>query len=248
MISIIVCSINPDRFKRVCDTYSRVFGTEDTELIAVHDALSLAEAYNRAVPACKGDLIIFSHDDIQILNADFKERLLGHMEHADMVGIAGSTHVTGGAWAQPAYPYIYGQIAHYSPAEKLYFAGVWGVPQRRVDGIKAMDGVFLCTRRNLAREIPFDEKAFTGFHGYDMDFTFRAHLAGFRLAVGCDLCILHESSGQWDNSWKRYEDIFRLKHFGRFDVLAPRIYKAATVSVESSDELLRIMTPPWWDH
>ena len=247
MISIIMCSIIPERFRTVCEMYSRVFAGETCEVVAVHDASSLAEAYNRAIAAAKGDLFIFSHDDIEILNPDFKDRLLGHMQYADLVGVAGATRCTGGAWAWPAPPYVFGQIAHWHPEETRFYAGVWGVPTRRVDGIKAMDGVFLCTKRAVAENLRFDEAAFTGFHVYDVDFTFRAHLAGYKLTVGCDLCILHASTGSWDDRWRHYEDIFRSKHRGRLDVMPGRVYRAAMIGAESREQLLRVMNPPWWD-
>jgi len=247
MISIIICSANPDRFRRVCEMYAEIFAGEDCEVVGVHDAQGLAEGYNRAMAAAKGDLFIFSHDDIEILNPDFKDRLLGHMRHADLVGVAGATRVIGGAWALAAPPYVFGQIAHWDPAEKRYLAGIWGVPMRRVDRIKAMDGVFMCASRALAEKIRFDENAFTGFHAYDLDFTFRAHLAGFKLAVGCDLCLLHASTGQFDQNWKHFEDVFRAKHGGRLDVMSRPVYRATTVTVETREELLAVMTPPWWD-
>ena len=247
MISIIICSINPDRFRQVCEMYAQVFAGENCQVVGVHDARGLAEGYNRAVSAAKGDLLIFSHDDVLVLNTDFKDRLLGHMRHADLVGIAGATRVTGGAWAYPAPPYVFGQIAHWHPEENRYYAGVWGVPARRVDGIKVMDGVFLCAKRAVLEKVSFDDKAFTGFHVYDLDFTFRAYLAGFRLAVGCDLCVLHGSTGNWDERWKHFEDIFRLKHFGRLDVMPTRKYRAAMVGVDTREDLLQVMNPPWWD-
>jgi len=134
MISILICSINPDRFRKVCEMYAGVFAGENCQIIGVHDASGLAEAYNRAVAAAKGELLIFSHDDVEALNPDFKDRLLDHMRYADLVGIAGSTRVTGGAWAYAAPPYVFGQIAHWHPQEKRYYAGVWGVPMRRMDG------------------------------------------------------------------------------------------------------------------
>jgi GT2 family glycosyltransferase len=247
MISIIICSINPDRFRRVCETYSIIFAGVECEVIGVHDARGLAEGYNRAIAAAKGELLVFSHDDVGVVNPDFGQRLLGHMNHADLVGIAGATRVPGGAWASAAPPYIFGQIAHWSEQEKLFYAGVWGVPSRRVDGIKVMDGVFLAVRRPVVEKIGFDEKTFDGFHGYDMDFTFSAYQAGFRLAVGCDLCILHGSTGTWDKRWEHYETAFCLKHRGHLDAMSKRTYRAATIGVDSWDELLRVMTPPWWD-
>jgi GT2 family glycosyltransferase len=247
MISIIVCSINPEQFRHVCETYARVFAGEKCEVIGVHDAASLAEGYNRAVASAKGELIIFSHDDLEIISPDFKRRLMDHMAYADLVGVAGSIRAAGGAWALPGAPYIAGQIAHYSEENKKFYAGIWGAHARRVDGIKVMDGLFLCAHRKVVEAIPFDQETFTGFHIYDVDFTFRAYLAGFRLAVGCDLLILHGSTGNFDDTWARYEELFRLKHAGRLDVMCERTFRAATVGVDTFEELLRVMAPPWWD-
>jgi GT2 family glycosyltransferase len=245
MISIIICSIDPDRFRAVCEMYGRVFAGESFEIVAIHDAQGLAEGYNRAVTAAKGDLVIFSHDDVEVLNADFKHRLIDHMAHADLVGVAGATRVIGGAWASNAPPYVFGQIAH--QREKGFEVILWGVPKRRIDGIKVMDGVFLCARRPVVEKVKFDETTFAGFHLYDVDFTFRAFLAGFRLAVGCDLRLLHFSSGRWDRSWRHDENVFRAKFHGRLETLDCNSHRIAGVDVETREELLEVMSPHWWD-
>ena len=247
MISIIICSINPDRFRAVCEMYGRVFAGESCEVVGVHDAQGLAEGYNRAVVAAKGELVIFSHDDVEVLGSDFKQRLMGHMARADLVGVAGATRVVGGAWAQSAPPHVFGQIAQIHPSGKDYDVVLWGVPKRRVDGIKVMDGVFLCTRRAVVEKVRFDETTFGGFHAYDVDFTFRAYLAGFRLAVGCDLSLLHFSPGRWDRNWRHSEDVFRAKFHGRLDAPACNSYRIASVDVEKKEELLEVMSPYWWD-
>jgi hypothetical protein len=246
-ISIIICSINPERFRAVCEMYRRVFAGESCEVVAVHDAHGLAEGYNRAIAAAKGDLLIFSHDDVEVLNADFTQRLMDHMTHADLVGVAGATRVVGGAWALAAPPYVFGQIAQVHPSGKHFDVVLWGVPKRRVDGIKVMDGVFMCARRDVVEKVRFDETTFGGFHAYDVDFTFRAHLAGFSLAVGCDLRLLHFSGGRWDRNWKHDEDVFRAKFHGRMDISTCSSYRIGTVDVESKQELLEVMTPHWWD-
>jgi GT2 family glycosyltransferase len=249
MISIIICSINPERFGRVCDMYSRALAGVNCQIVAVHDALSLAEGYNRAIPAATGELLIFSHDDVTILNPDFKHRLLEHMSHVDIVGLAGANRVIGGAWVLAGPPYVFGQIAYHNNPDGLYHAVIWGNARRRANGIKALDGVFLCVRREVVQSVQFDENTFTGFHGYDLDFTFRAYLAGYRLAVGCDLCVLHDSKGRFDESWKNFKELFRAKHQERLDVLpGRRDYRSETIiGVESIEELMQIMIPPWWD-
>lgn len=246
MISLIICSIDPGRFRSVCESYARALAPELYEVIGIHDAKSLAEGYNRGVARSRGDLVIFSHDDVEVLNPDFRARLMGHMAHADLVGVAGATRVTGGAWAFACPPFAVGQIAHHKPEMGMYYAAVWGAPARRVEGIKIMDGLFLCARRAVVEAVSFDAEIFNGFHVYDADFTFRAHRAGFRLSVGCDLCLLHRSLGEYDEQWNRYEELFRLKHRGRLDVMTRRKFNCGYVACERREDLLEIMTPPWW--
>jgi hypothetical protein len=51
-------------------------------------------------------------------------------------------------------------------------------------------------------EVAFDSATFDGFHLYDIDFSDRAHLAGFRVSVTHDIVIAHKSAGNFDETWK----------------------------------------------
>jgi len=53
-----------------------------------------------------------------------------------------------------------------------------------------------------------DEATFDGFHFYDLDFSYRAHRAGLRLAVSTDILLLHASEGRFEEEWKRYAQRF----------------------------------------
>jgi GT2 family glycosyltransferase len=77
--------------------------------------------------------------------------------------------------------------------------------------MQALDGFFFAARREAALAVGFDDKAFDGFHFYDMDFTYRAHLAGMRLAVTTDVCALHRSLGDFGEDWQRYSRRFAEK-------------------------------------
>ena len=71
-----------------------------------------------------------------------------------------------------------------------------------VEKIQALDGVFFGMRREVWETVRFDEASFDGFHIYDIDFTYRAHLAGYRLAVPMDLLLIHFSLGGYDLKWQ----------------------------------------------
>jgi len=63
MISVVCCSIDPVRAAAIERHYERLL-----EIVAVGDARSLAEGYNRGVARSSGDIVILSHDDIEFLD------------------------------------------------------------------------------------------------------------------------------------------------------------------------------------
>ncbi len=81
-----------------------------------------------------------------------------------------------------------------------------------VPEIQALDGVFLALRRDVAAAIAFDAGVFDGFHLYDLDYRFRPYQAGFRLAVCCDIVIVHDSVGRYDARWTEYKRRFEARH------------------------------------
>ena len=59
--------------------------------------------------------------------------------------------------------------------------------------------------------VGFDSAAFGRFHLYDIDFSYRAHLARLRVGVTHDIVIAHELVGNFNETWQIYADRFRAK-------------------------------------
>ena len=68
MISIIFCSINESKAQATEQHYRNLLGNEPHEIMTIRDARSLTEAYNRGIDGTVGDILIFSHDDIDFLD------------------------------------------------------------------------------------------------------------------------------------------------------------------------------------
>src|SRR5271168_4354609 len=113
MISVIICSIDPAKFVAVEAMYRAAMGDEPWELIGIHDARSIAEAYNRGFARSRGETVIFSHDDVEVLNPDFPRRITGHVARFDMIGVAGTDCVIGARWKAAGASHWFGQIAHH---------------------------------------------------------------------------------------------------------------------------------------
>ncbi len=211
-ISIVVCSIDDAKLARMRTSFTRALGVREHEFVVIRDARSLSEAYTRALGLCRHELVVFSHDDVEIASAGAFEAIEAALGACDIVGVAGSRRVTGPAVMWAGHPHVHGWVAH--PAkdapghwEALYFSLECG----QLDGMQALDGLMFATRRALALRVGFDAQAFDGFHFYDLDFTYRAHRAGLRLAVSTDVIAIHASAGDFGDAWKRYAERFAAK-------------------------------------
>jgi len=214
-ISVVICSIDPGKFARVSSGYEHLLEGYPHEIVGIHDARSMCEGYNRGFAQTTGEIVIFSHDDIEIVSAGFAEKLAGLFAQHDIIGVAGASGFPdNGLWAHPRSPYAHGVVAHRAPGEEDYATYVFGVGGALDEGMQVLDGVFFAARRRVVEAIGFDARTFDGFHFYDIDFTYRAFLAGFRIAVSNEMIIVHQSRGKFGDEWRRYADLFLAKHSG----------------------------------
>ena len=211
-VSIVICSVDAAKYERVCANYRRLYGSQPIEIIGIHDARSLAEGYNRGIAQAGAELLILSHDDIEILSADFAARVERHLALFDLIGIAGTTRLIEGRWAGAGDPYVYTVITSPFPDTGGYATMLLGGGPLVVPEIQALDGVFMAMRRDVAVATPFDASTFDHFHHYDLDFSLRAFQAGRKLAVCRDLVLIHESTGRYDPVWEEYKRRFEAKH------------------------------------
>jgi GT2 family glycosyltransferase len=246
MISVIICSVDARKLKTASDSYARLLCSHPHEIVHIPDARGLCEGYNRGLARSRGELVIFSHDDVEFRAPDFGTRLLGHMEHCDVAGVAGTDKLCGGDWSVGGPPHVYGQVIHSGTDPGYFRVLVYSAPTRRVDKMQALDGIFLCCGRDIAARIGFDEETFTGYHMYDVDFTYRAYLAGGRLSVCCDLDPVHAAVSSYDQSWAAEERKFRQKHGQTLAPVPMRWQQLAFVVAPTIAEAREVTRPGHW--
>lgn len=227
-ISVIICSVDDAKLARVRANYERLLAGERFEIVAIRDARSLCEGYNRGVRQSAGELLIFSHDDIEILSPDFRHKLKCYLNAYDMIGVAGTRRLIGESWVKAGWPWLHGQVAHPDAGTGGYKICLYGVNAPLQPDIQALDGLFFACRRDVAEKVGFDAATFDGFHFYDLDFTYSAFQAGYRLAVCNDIAVVHYSEGHYNNAWQRYAERFLAKH-------------GATLTRQESSQDLRIL-------
>ncbi len=213
-VSVIICSIIPARFERVCANYRERLAGVPHEIIGIHDAQSLCEGYARGLARSSGDIVVFSHDDIAIHAPDFANRLRNRLNEYELVGVVGSTQLSGEGWLYSRWPHIHGQVGMAAAAgtDGGFTITAFHMRGAATPGAQVLDGLFFACRRELAEAIGFDAATFDGWHFYDFDFSYRAWRAGRRTAVCHDLLIEHASQGGYNAEWLRYAQRFREKH------------------------------------
>ena len=119
---------------------------------------------------------------------------------------------------------------------------VWGgVNHATVTGIQALDGFFMATKRQVVGKVRFDEQTFDGFHLYDTDFTFAAHLAGYRVAVCKDILIAHRSGGNFGETYAGYAaSVHDRNTRGRLQTRAHSSRKATVARNLDREQLLQL--------
>ena len=211
MFSIIVCSHHPERAAFIRNHYETLFRGFDHEIIAIDDARSLCEGYTRGFERSRGDLLIFSHDDVEFIAPDVAARVREHLRHFDLIGIAGTTRLIDGMWLSAGDPHCFMLVLYPEPGGQ-YSVRFAGKGPLVVPNIQAVDGCFMACQREVVETIGFDVETFDGFHLYDLDFSFRAHKSGFEVAVCRDIPLIHLSQGVPDEVWQKYRERFEAKH------------------------------------
>lgn len=239
MISVVICSIDPVRFSAVCAMYRDVMGPEPYEIVGIHDAKGMCEAYNRALAKCRGDIVVFSHDDIEILTAEFAPRLKRHLLRFDAIGVAGTLRLISAGWYSAGPPFAVGQIVH--PVVNQFQISYYGGFRQVMGDVQAMDGLFLAFRREVIMRVGWDEKTFQGFHIYDVDCTYRAYRMGYRLGVALDLPMMHMSGGKFDSTWQDQAQLFVQKHGATLATLPRRAARTCALQLDTKAEAVAMM-------
>jgi tetratricopeptide (TPR) repeat protein len=241
-VSVLMCSAKPERAARAEAMYRRLLAQVPHEIVVIRDATSLASGYNRALAQARHEFVLFAHDDVEIVSPDFAARLLRALSRHDLVGVAGTRKLVGGAWHFAGHPHLAGQVGM-PAADGGYVVTLYDVTERESKGLQALEGLLLATRRETALRLGFDEATFDGWHLYDLDFSLRAAQTGLDCASCNDILAVHGSQGSYDERWVEYAQRFLAKHQALLGPQQGVFYKPELVALPlRSAEEWRLLT------
>ena len=132
----------------------------------------LIPALNQGARLASGDALCFLHNDTEMLDPRWLERLLGALDSPRHVGLAG---LYGVRRLRRDGRYVGRTIVH-------SLAGQGGLGDDVVE-VAAVDGVCLCVRRAVFEAVGGFDEGYGFLHGYDRDVSFAVREAGWRCAV-----------------------------------------------------------------
>lgn len=211
MISIVVCSVNPDNLKQFKQNVESTVGS-DFEFVVIDNRIaghSIFEAYNLGVSKTRGDIICFAHEDIIFHTHNWGSKVEEHFKRNANLGALGcaGAHLAlkDKDWRDCPYFSMNLIQMHYSLSpEKLTYRYYNRYRKRcssNLNDVVALDGMWICIRTSLFDKIRFDDKNFKGFHQYDADICFQVLDAGMKVCVCYDVLVEHDSEGAFNPAY-----------------------------------------------
>ncbi len=210
MLSVIICSKEPDRLTELRTNILSTIGVEN-EIVVIDNSAnnySIFQAYNEGIKRSSGEFLCFLHEDIKLHTADWGKILLelfSIRKDVGLIGVAGSkikTSTPSAWWNCPQTYRAINILQHIDKKTKDHWNYGFNKAEEEV---VALDGVFMAALRDP--EIRFNEKL-SGFHNYDLSFCLDYLKAGYKLMVTSNILLEHYSMGKLNQSW--YESSLKL--------------------------------------
>lgn len=231
MISVIISSIDKKSLENIQHNIANTVGVQ-YEIVAFDNASGrkgLCEIYNEGVRKARYDILCFMHEDVEILTPNWGKIIVDYFTQDSslgLIGIAGSGYKSAipGSWAthdQNCFKINYINIIQlFKRIDREPVHDYENPKNEKITRVVCVDGVWLCTPKYVAQEVPWDEENLKGFHGYDIDFSLSVGTK-YKVAVTFEVLIKHFSEGHFGYSWLK--DI--LKVHKKWNHLLPLNYE-----------------------
>lgn len=205
MVSIIICSRDKNSLQAVSENVRQTIGVAH-EIIAIDNSdgkYGICQAYNLGARQSQYGILCFMHEDLLFHTLGWGQRVASLLADATIgvLGVAGGRYqpkVPAGYWGTGP-DYLCMNVLHSPPGGPSVLDLRNPVGEPLVEAV-VLDGLWLCSRREVWEQHPFDEQTFPKFHFYDMDYC-TAIFKHLRVCVVYDILIEHFSKGTLNSQW-----------------------------------------------
>ena len=242
MISLIICSKNDKTAPVLMENIQTTIGTE-YEIIHIDNSqrkYNIFEAYNLGVQHSKGEHLCFMHEDIRFCRKNWGQ-VIEHAlsrEEVGALGVAGGHAVLGELdWRFYGFGHVYLRQGTTSiephPVYYISYEGDEDSLNGELQQVAAIDGVWMCMRKELFKNIRFDDQHFHDFHLYDSDISMQINMLGKGIFITDEVFLEHQSEGTFSEGYRDSLNIF----FQKWGATLP-IVKGNTLAQEKIDKTL----------
>lgn len=228
MVSIIICSRDSAALSIVSENILLTIGVI-YEIIFIDNKqgnYGICQAYNIGAAKAQYELLCFAHEDIEFRTRNWGE-VVARILADESIGVLGATGGkwlinAPGTWWSCGNKFLSSNIIDVSPVQE-HSKHTYSNPEgKMLVDVAAVDGLWICARKNVWQEYPFDEKTFDGFHFYDVDFCANM-FHKYRACVTMEVVIAHSSRGNFNDDWYIYADAFYRKHAHHLPLGTPQL-------------------------
>lgn len=209
MISLIVCSVNPDMYEEFSENVNKTIGVEH-EIIRFDNRekkWGICKVYNHCFEKAKFPYICFVHEDMFFFTTDWGKILIDfHSKNpkCGVIGFAGSTFVnnTFVQWKiDKRISKVHTFLSYQKdlPVDNNNLRSFFNC-KNDFDPVLVLDGMFLFTSRQVCNDVKFDELMLDNFHIYDTDFTFTVSLK-YNNYVCSQIDNMHRCKSSFSNEY-----------------------------------------------
>jgi glycosyltransferase involved in cell wall biosynthesis len=240
MLSLIICTRDPQALAAVSHSVEQTIGVP-YEIVAIDNSqgkYGICEAYNVGAAQAHYELLCFMHEDIRFHTIGWGKVVASNLTDPT-IGVLG---ITGGRYqvASPAAWWGCGLTLCRENVLNVFPDGHKEMDLRNPEAeviadVAVVDGLWMCSRKEVWQKYPFDSSTFTEFHFYDVDYCTEIYKHGLRVCVSFELLVEHHSRGSVNTSWLHNAMKYEQKRKGQLP-FGPAVLSAA--------EARRLEIPP----
>lgn len=197
MISIVICSINAEKLKKVSENITETIGVP-FEILSENNLekkAGLCEVYNSLAANASFPFLCFLHEDVVFQKKGWGKVLIELLNdyQIGLVGHAGCVYKSQypGNWSS-ALSQLY-RDRNFQEKHTIEISGNHAE-------VTVIDGFFMACRKQVWAEFRFDDQFLKSFHGYDIDFSLAIGLK-YKVLVTYEIAMIHLSKGNMNQQW-----------------------------------------------
>jgi glycosyltransferase involved in cell wall biosynthesis len=239
MISIIICSRDAQDLAAVSHNIEATIGTP-YEIIAIDNkqgTYGICEAYNKGAASARYGIICFMHEDVFFHTTEWGKIVVDVLSDTTIgvLGVTGSRYqlAVPSPWWASGPDYNCDNVLNVFPDGHKEMRLNNPLAQDLTD-VAVVDGLWLCSHREVWQKHPFDTVTFPGFHLYDLDYCAEIYRNGYRVCSTFSILLEHHSQGSLNDSWIHNSINYQKKRKGQLPFGPAAVSKSVNERLEQN--------------